>query len=219
MEFYSYLWLRADGTPYYAGKGHGRRAFTGRGHNLHSPSDNARILVFPMANEAEAFESEIALIELFGRKDLGTGCLRNLTNGGEGAAGMIVSVATRKKQSAAKKGKPSNWKGKKASEETRRKQSESAKRRPCLNAGWNRGIPNSEEMKQKKSAVMKQFWATRVRKPISEETRQKLRRAKLGTHFHLGFKNSEETNQKMRLSALTRRRREREHSHELEWRP
>jgi hypothetical protein len=219
MEFYSYLWLRADGTPYYAGKGKGNRAFTGRGHNLRSPCDNARILVFPMASEAEAFESEMALIDLFGRKDLGTGCLRNLTSGGEGAAGMIVSAATRQKQSVAKKGKPSNWKGKKASLKTRKQQSESAKRRGCKLAGWNRGVPVSEKTKQKKSVAMKQFWATHVRKPISEETRQKMRQAKLGTRFHLGFKNSEESKQKMRLSALARRKREREYSHELERRP
>jgi hypothetical protein len=36
-----------------------------------------------MVSEFEAFESEIALIELFGRKDFGTGCLRNLTDGGD----------------------------------------------------------------------------------------------------------------------------------------
>jgi hypothetical protein len=85
MAFYSYLWLRKDGTPYYAGKGSGNRAYRRHAHNqgLQPPSDSSLILVFPMANEAEAFESEIALIYLFGRKDLGTGCLVNHTNGGE----------------------------------------------------------------------------------------------------------------------------------------
>jgi hypothetical protein len=96
MIFYSYLWLRKDGTPYYAGKGNGRRAF--RQHErIHPPKDRSRILVFPMASEAEAFESEIALIDLFGRKDLGTGCLRNLTNGGDGSTGHRTSPA-RKEQ-------------------------------------------------------------------------------------------------------------------------
>ena len=81
-QFYSYLWLRVDGSPYYAGKGSGRRAFINH-RRICVPKNKARILVFPMLNEAEALESEISLIDLFGRKDLGTGCLHNLTSGGE----------------------------------------------------------------------------------------------------------------------------------------
>jgi hypothetical protein len=85
MQFYSYLWLREDSSPYYAGKGHGNRAYVRGTHRyVYPPKNISRILVFPMANEAEAFESEVALIELFGRKDLGTGCLLNQTSGGEG---------------------------------------------------------------------------------------------------------------------------------------
>jgi hypothetical protein len=66
QQFYSYLWLREDGTPFYAGKGHGNRAFVRGRHHLRPPSDRARILIFPMASEMEAFESEKSLIELFG---------------------------------------------------------------------------------------------------------------------------------------------------------
>jgi hypothetical protein len=94
VEFYSYLWLRVDGTPYYAGKGHGRRAYD-RHHGFCPPADRSRIVIFPMLNEAEAFESEIALIELFGRKDLGTGILHNRTNGGDG---VDSATATRTKK-------------------------------------------------------------------------------------------------------------------------
>jgi hypothetical protein len=83
MGFYTYLWLREDGTPYYAGKGSGKRAFISAGHVCHRPVDKNRILIFSHVSELEAFESEIAFIKWFGRKDLGTGCLRNLTNGGE----------------------------------------------------------------------------------------------------------------------------------------
>jgi hypothetical protein len=107
MDFYSYLWLREDGTPYYAGKGSGNRAFITAGHRVHRPKDLSRILIFPMASEAEAFESEIALIDLFGRKDLGTGCLRNLTAGGENPPkgsrlGTKQSEETKRKISLAK---------------------------------------------------------------------------------------------------------------------
>ena len=108
-QFYSYLWLRKNGTPYYAGKGTGNRAFVSNNHGVHRPKECSRILVFPMTSEAEAFESEIALIDLFGRKDKGTGCLRNLTAGGEN---------------------PPNWKGRKRkpfTQDHRRRLSESHK--------------------------------------------------------------------------------------------
>ena len=96
-QFYSYLWLRDDGTPYYAGKGCGNRAFIkGIGHRQYPPRDRNRVLIFPQANEADAFESEMALIDLFGRKDLGTGCLRNLTIGGEGNSGYKHSATAKK---------------------------------------------------------------------------------------------------------------------------
>lgn len=98
MEFYSYLYLREDETPYYAGKGSGKRAFKGRHRGVYPPKDTSRIILFPMLNETEAFESEIALIELFGRKDLGTGCLRNRTNGGEGVSGLKWSPEQVKQQ-------------------------------------------------------------------------------------------------------------------------
>lgn len=96
MEFYSYLWLRKDDSPYYVGKGSGRRAFKKQGHSVNPPKDLTKIVIFPQDTEADAFESEMALIWLFGRKDLGTGCLRNLTAGGEG--GSNPSIEVRQKQ-------------------------------------------------------------------------------------------------------------------------
>lgn len=80
--FYTYLWLREDGTPYYAGKGSKRRAF--RWHKrLGSPPPNERIVLQYFTNETDAFAAEVFLILFYGRKDLETGCLRNLSGGGE----------------------------------------------------------------------------------------------------------------------------------------
>jgi hypothetical protein len=97
--FYTYLWLRDDGTPYYTGKGTGRRAFRSG-----SPPKE-RIIIYPAESEADAFETEIALIWYYGRKDLGTGCLRNFTYGGEGASGCRQSELSRARKSAALIGK------------------------------------------------------------------------------------------------------------------
>ncbi len=85
--FYTYLWLRYDGTPYYVGKGSKDRAFTNCGHLVNRPSTDEFILVQLHESEADAFEAEKFLIAHYGRSDLKTGCLRNLTNGGEGAGG------------------------------------------------------------------------------------------------------------------------------------
>src|SRR5208283_2092583 len=113
MDFYSYLWLREkDGTfptgiPYYAGKGKGLRAFKKQKHFTNPPKDKVNIIILPMENEAMAFESEIALIALFGRIDNGTGYLRNLTDGGEGGstrAGRKHSEVTKQKMREAAKG-------------------------------------------------------------------------------------------------------------------
>ena len=102
-QFYSYLWLREDGTPYYAGKGAGNRAFVSH-KRIYPPRDKSRILIFSHVTEVEAFESEKAFIKWFGRKDIGTGCLHNLTDGGEGKTGRIANLETRRRMSEAQKG-------------------------------------------------------------------------------------------------------------------
>jgi len=101
--FYTYLWLREDGTPYYAGKGKGVRGFTSREHRVKCPSKD-RIIIQKWPSEEDAFEAEKFLITYYGREDLGTGCLRNLTEGGEN---------------------PPNHKGRKRSEETKKRMSKS----------------------------------------------------------------------------------------------
>lgn len=82
--FYAYLWLREDGSPYYIGKGKNGRAFDSEGHFVSCPKDMNRIIVQYYSTEKEAFAAEIFLISFYGRKDLKTGCLRNLTSGGIG---------------------------------------------------------------------------------------------------------------------------------------
>lgn len=47
------------------------------------------IILYENMNELEAINLEIKLIELFGRIDLGTGTLSNMTDGGEGMSGNI----------------------------------------------------------------------------------------------------------------------------------
>ena len=80
--FYTYLWLRDDGTPYYVGKGTGSRAFVKHATVKVPPRD--RIIVQEFLSDTDALEAEKFLISYYGRSDLEKGCLRNYTDGGEG---------------------------------------------------------------------------------------------------------------------------------------
>jgi len=171
MHYYTYAYLREDKTPYYIGKGKGKRIYS-TNRIIKPPKDKSRVIYLKQnLTEEEAFRHEIYMIAVFGRKDLGTGILYNLTDGGDGASGLSHSEESKIKMSGAKKGKSQ-------SEETRRKMSEA-------NRGENHpnyGKTLSEETRKKMSEA---------KKNQSEETRRKISEAKKGKS------QSEETRRKM----------------------
>jgi hypothetical protein len=104
-NFYTYAYLRDDKTPYYVGKGKGKRSIGCHG-KIGVPKDSTRILILKQnLTEEEAFKHEIYMISVLGRKDLGTGILRNMTNGGDGCSGRVCSIETKQKSSKSNKGK------------------------------------------------------------------------------------------------------------------
>jgi hypothetical protein len=94
MEYYTYAYLREDGTPYYIGKGKGNRAYIKHWRSktrggYFTPPEKERILILKNnLTEEEAYKHEIYMIEILGRKDLGTGILRNMSSGGKGGKGV-----------------------------------------------------------------------------------------------------------------------------------
>jgi hypothetical protein len=144
-----YAWLREDGTPYYIGKGTGIRAY--RKHRVGSAPLLGHIVFYISKDEADAFETETALIWYYGRKDLETGCLRNLTDGGEQPPSfkgkkrtpesLVKAVATRQA-----------GKGFGHTEATRQKMSASRKGK----VPWNKG---KHYTSQQMSTSQKQRWA------------------------------------------------------------
>lgn len=121
-NFYTYAYLREDKTPYYIGKGKGDRIYKkGRGQ-IKPPRDKSRIIFLKQnLTEEQSFRHEIYMISIFGRKDLGTGILRNRTNGGQGVSGIVRSEITRRKMSESKKGNKNGMFRHKLSEEHKKK--------------------------------------------------------------------------------------------------
>ena len=81
-RFYTYAYLRKDKTPYYIGKGCGYRAWTNHGKPIEKPPSERILILKKDLTEEEAFSHEIYMISIFGRKDKGTGILRNKSDGG-----------------------------------------------------------------------------------------------------------------------------------------
>ena len=167
--FYIYAYLREDGTPYYIGKGKGPRAWiqhSVKGKGAHTPKDLSRIYVCESnLTELGAFALERRYIRWWGRKDLGTGILQNMSDGGQGTSNTqrTVTEETKRKIGAANKGRAqsaetkekraNSLRGKKMSEES------NIKRR---NKAIGRVLgPQAEERKAKTSLLIKQWWANR----------------------------------------------------------
>lgn len=147
MEYYVYEYLREDGTPYYVGKGQGKRW-----RDPHSvaipPKERVRFVQENML-EKDAFKLEEELILKYGRKDLGTGILRNLTSGGEG---QTPGPEVRAKLSAIKKGKKPNNYGKTVSYKKDRKWDRQGEKHHM------HGKNHTDEARQKISEGIKANW-------------------------------------------------------------
>lgn len=144
--------------PYYVGKGSGRRVTQKTGRAVPPPREKSNI-VFVARNlsESSAFALEVALIAQYGRIDNGTGCLRNGTNGGDGASGLIHSQETKQHLSEWMKAHPNRGNALFSSN--------------IWPKGKLRG-PQSEEMKEKRAQALrggKRTAETRARMSVAHQ--------------------------------------------------
>ena len=93
--YYTYAYLREDGTPYYIGKGKGRRAFRRSRFGVSVPPQERIKLLVENTTEEWALFIEMYLIDKWGRLNDGTGILENFTDGGEGISGYKHTTETK----------------------------------------------------------------------------------------------------------------------------
>lgn len=200
--YYIYAYIRIDGTPYYIGKGTGRRAWD-KSHSVKVPTHNRVIIMETGLTEIGAYALERRYIQWWGRRDLGTGILRNMSDGGEGRTGF--------------------------SEESRRKLSESAKRRrpydpdhshmmsEMLRKRWSdpefrakmserhTGRPKSEEHRRKIGESQKgKMVPKETCDKLSEAVKETYKNGRTANKGMLGKKLSPEERERCRQAVLKR---------------
>lgn len=107
-DCYVYQHIRLDkNEPFYIGVGTGRNYKRSRVKSKRTAIWKRIVqktkykieIILDKVTWEEACQKEIELIKFYGRIDLGTGVLANLTEGGDGVLGVMKSEETRKKMS------------------------------------------------------------------------------------------------------------------------
>jgi hypothetical protein len=183
-NYYIYAHIRPDKNEiFYIGKGKGTRSKSRNKRNkiwndIVNKNNGVYKIIFLNLNlsEEEAFKLEMQYILEKGRLCDNTGCLANLTLGGEGTSGYIFSKEHKSKLSLALSGKNHPSYGKKHTLEHCNNMSKSLKGKTA----WNKGKTHTEETRfkiRKKALGRKSPMKDKI---LTDEHKTKLSIAKKG---------------------------------------
>ena len=139
-------------------------------------------------NWDEACDEEIRLIKHYGRRNINEGSLTNLTDGGEGQIGFIVSDETKRKLSDYRKGRTPSQKTRLRMSEAQMGKTLSEEHKRKIGDGNKGKIINEETRLRMSKSRTGSKWSN----PMSEETKQKI------SDYRKGRTHSEDTKKKIR---------------------
>lgn len=173
---YVYRHIRLDkNVPFYIGIGENKyRHSTKWGRNIIWRRITAKTgyeveVLFDDISWEFACQKEIEFIKLYGKINNNTGCLANMTDGGDGNLGLKHSEEAIRKIGESSKGRPGYWKGRKLPPESVKASADKRRGKPNLK---KRGIKN----------------------PAQSE---RIKISNIGNTHHLGHTHSEESKKKM----------------------
>jgi hypothetical protein len=169
--------------PFYIGKGsddsiYYRRAYAKKGRNNYwkkivAKTDYKVEILLDELTHSNALEKEIEFIKMYGRVDIKTGILCNMTDGGEGCYGVLKTEEHRAKL----RGVIGKWMlGKKHSEETKKKMSI---RSSNISDETRKKISDKVKGRKHTAESIEKMRIAQIKPPMSEEIKEKVRQSHL----------------------------------------